>query len=346
MRWVGLEEVMKKNKKESLVIGKMLGKIAPRIGATILLEPEWEIVGQITFKSGQHSYFRYNTIDLNPMGASEIAKDKDYANFYMRQMGYPIVPGSKTFFSDAWGKAIGAPRRNIDAAYRHAKKLGLPVVVKPNSGSQGVGVSVVYNKREFYKAVQTVFKIDRIALVQELVMGRDYRLVVLDKKIISAYERIPLNVVGNGKSTILQLLKFKQSQFIASSRDTKIKTDDPRIAVKLYHQGLTFSSVLDRGERVFLLDNANLSTGGDSVDVTTLVHPEFKRLAVQLTKDMGLRLCGVDLMVQGDIEQKPSVFWILEINSAPGLDHYVQMGKAQEKIVENLYLEVLRHMER
>lgn len=334
-----------KKKKESLVLGRMLQKIAPRIGASVLMEPEWEIVGQITFKSGRHSYFRYNTLDLNPMGASELARDKDYSCFFMKSMGYPIVPDSKTFFSDQWGNAIGSPSRNIDAAYRHARKIGFPVIVKPNGGSQGVGVSLVHNKQEFYKAVQSVFKRDRIVLVQKPVYGRDYRIVILDKKIISAYERIPLNVVGDGKSTIGQLLKTKQKQFVASSRDTQIKTDDPRITIKLKQQKLSFRSVPAKGQKVYLLDNANLSTGGDSVDVTETVHPAFRKLAVKLTRDMGLRLCGVDLMIEGDISQKPSTFWVLEINSAPGLDHYAKIGKAQEQIVEDLYLEVLKHME-
>ena len=67
--------------------------------------------------------------------------------------------------------------------------------------------------------------------------------------------------------------------------------------------------------------------------------------AVNLTKDMGLRLCGVDLIVHGDIRQKPNRYWILEINSAPGLDHYVRTGKAQQKIVEDMYLQVLKSME-
>lgn len=333
-------------KKESLLLGRMLQKIAPRIGATVLIEPEWGIVGQITFKSGRHSYFRYNALDLNPMGGSEIARDKDYSNFFMNAMGYPTVPGSKTFFSDQWGRTIGSPRRNIDAAYRHAQKLGFPVIVKPNSGSQGVGVSLVHNKREFYNAVNAVFKRDRIVLVQQLVCRKDYRLVVLDNKVISAYERIPLNVVGNGRSTIRQLLKAKQREFIASSRDTQIKTDDPRIAIKLQHQGIAFRSVPTNGQKVYLLDNANLSTGGDSVDVTEKVHPLFRKLAVKLTRDMGLRLCGVDFMIDGNISQKPGAYWILEINSAPGLDHYAKIGKAQEEIVEELYLEVLKHMER
>ncbi len=334
-------------KKERLVpiLGKLLAKIAPRIGAKVLLEPEWNVVGQITFKNGRHSYFRYNTLDLNPMGASEIARDKDYSNFFMEKMGYPIVPGSKTFFSDSWGETIGARGRNIDASYMHAKRLGFPVIVKPNSGSQGVGVALVHNKNEFYKAVRSVFKSDRIVLVQKPVKGRDYRIVVLDDKIISAYERIPLSIVGNGKSTILQLLKAKQKGFKASSRDTRIKIDDPRIKIKLQHQGMSLRSVPSKKQKVFLLDNANLSTGGDSVDVTNSIHPEFKMLAIKLTRDMGLRLCGVDLMINGDIKDKPATYWVLEINSAPGLDHYAKIGKAQEEIVENLYLEVLKHME-
>lgn len=335
-----------KKKKESLVLGRMLQKIAPQIGATVIMEPEWQIVGQITFKSGRHSYFHYNTLDLNPMGGSEIARDKDYANFFMKSMGYPTVPSSKTFFSDQWCQVIGSPKRNIDAAYRHARKISFPVIVKPNSGSQGIGVSLVHNKREFYRAVRFVFKQDRIVLVQKPVHGTDYRLVVLDNKMISAYERIPLNVVGNGKSTIRQLLNIKQKQFIASSRDTQIKTDDPRIVIKLKHQELSFWSVPAKGVKIYLLDNANLSTGGDSVDVTEKVHPLFKKLAVNLTRDMGLHLCGVDLMIEGNISQKPSTYWILEINSSPGLDRYAKIGKVQEQIVENLYLEVLKHMER
>ncbi|MDD4803925.1 MAG: ATP-grasp domain-containing protein [Candidatus Pacebacteria bacterium] len=327
------------------MIGEMFEKIAPRIGATIVLEPEWGVVGQIIFKKGRRSYFRYNTLDLNPMGSSEIAKDKDYANFFMKSMGYPIVPGSKTFFSDRWSKIIRKPSRNIDGAYHYARKIEFPVIVKPNSGSQGSGVTLVHNKREFYKAMHAIFKGDRVALVQKPVYGKDYRIVVLDNKIISVYERIPLSVIGNGKSTIKKLLKEKQLQFIASSRDTHIKTNDPRITMKLKHRGLTLRYVPAKGEKIYLLDNANLSTRGDSLDVTKKIHPDFKALAIKLTHDMGLRLCGVDFMIDGDISQKPGNYWVLEINSAPGLDHYAKMGKAQEDIVENLYLKVLKHME-
>ncbi|MEK7607893.1 MAG: ATP-grasp domain-containing protein [Patescibacteria group bacterium] len=328
------------------LLSQLIQKIAPRIGVRIVIEPQWNIVGQIIYKNGQKRYFKYSSLDLNTQAASEIAKDKGYSDFFMKRMGYPVIPG-KVFFSDKWAQAIGS-KDNLNSAYNYARKLGFPLIVKPNSGSQGVSVTLVYNKHEFYDAMCLIFEEDKVAVVQKYVRGRDYRIVVLDNRVISAYERIALNVIGDGKSTILTLLKKKQKMFQLAGRDTMIRFDDVRMSQKLSHQGLSFSSVPKKGVQVFLLDNANLSTGGNSIDVTKKVHPKFRDLAVRLTRDMGLRLCGVDLMIEGNITEVPkkSKYWIIEINSAPGLDHYIKIGKEQEKIVENLYLEVLKSMER
>jgi D-alanine-D-alanine ligase-like ATP-grasp enzyme len=261
----------------------------------------------------------------------------------MRHMGYPTIEG-KAFFSTEFAKSIGS-KRTIQVARTYAKRLGFPVVVKPNSGSQGSGVQVVENDKELVRALRTIFKKDRVALVQKRISGRDYRIVVLDKKVISAYERIPLNVVGDGQSTIRQLMMRKQKEFVATKRDTKIKFNDPRIALKLRRQKLSLRSIPKKGDTVFLLDNANLSSGGDSIDVTGRIHADIRKMAVTLTHDMGLRLCGVDIMVS-DATKKPRHLHILEINAAPGLDHYVKSGEAQERIVEALYLEVLKRMEK
>ena len=332
-----------KRKSEHLILARLLKRLAPKISARVVLEPEWKIAGQIVFRGGKKSYFRYNTLDLNPVGASDIAKDKDYANFFMRKMGYSTISG-KTFFSDEWCKIIGS-NRNVRAAARSAASR-YPLIAKPNSGTQGTDVALVRNKKELLRALKQIFKHDRVALVQKYVQGRDYRVVVLDKEVISAYERTALSVTGEGRSSIMQLLKKKQRAFYASDRDTRIDMKDARIAAKLRSQNLTMRTIPRRDQIVVLLDNANLSTGGDAVDVTNSIHSAFKKLAVNLTRDMGLRLCGVDLMVEGDITQKPNKFWILEINAAPGLDHYVKQGAAQQKIVENLYLKVLKSLSR
>jgi len=333
-----------KKKKPIPFLVKTLQKIAPRIGAKVLMEPEWGIVCQVTFKNGKKRYTRYNCIDLNSLGASEIAKDKDYANFFLKSMNYPTIEG-KAFYSNDWAKAISS-KNTINKAFTYAKRLGYPVIIKPNSGSQGGGVALAHNKTELARAALAIFKRDRIALVQKFVKGKDYRIVVLDDKVISAYERTPLSVIGDGVSSIKKLLIKKQTNFIETDRDTRIDNTDPRIKETLHHQGLTLSSVIPKSEKVFLLTNANLSTGGDSHDVTNCIHLDFKKIAINITKDMGLRICGVDLMIEGDIRDKPNKYFVIEINAAPGLDHYVTTGKAQQKIVEDLYLEVLKSMEK
>lgn len=330
--------------KPKSILAEILIEIAPRIGARVTLEPIWGYVGQITYASGVKRYFRSSTLDINRVGASDIAKDKGYAKYFMRLMGYQTIPG-ETFYSKSWAKAIRS-RKGIDAAYRYAKRIGLPVIVKPNSRSQGNGVMKAHNKTEFYQAARWAFAKDSTILVERTIIGKDYRIVVLDDTIISAYERTPLQVIGNGRSTIELLLKAKQRMFVKQDRDTQIDLKDPRIKAKLKRQHLTLQSVLEVGDAIFLLDNANLSTGGESIDVTDIVHPEIARMAVKLTKDMGLRLCGVDVIAPFSIDQSPkSGYHIIEVNSAPGLDHYAALGDKQRKIVEDLYLQVLVAME-
>src|SRR3989344_4625849 len=128
------------------LVSILLKKIAPSIGARVNLEPEYGWAGQIVFKNGRKRYFRASTVDLNPVGSSDIAKDKDFAAYFMKKMGYPVVTG-ETFFSVEWAETVGS-KRNMDAAYRYAQRLGFPVIVKPNSKSQGVGVAKVYTKRD------------------------------------------------------------------------------------------------------------------------------------------------------------------------------------------------------
>ena len=329
-------------------MGKLLGKIAPKIGAEVVLEPNWEIAGRIVFKNGKVSYFCYNTLDVNHIGSAKIAKDKGYANFFMQRLGYPIVPGSKVFFSEKFASAIGETDHGPAGAANYARKLGFPVVVKPNSGSQGSGVCVATNGAELDLALAEVFAVSNVAMVQRHLVGRDYRVVVLGDRVVSAYQRVPLAVVGDGRSSIADLLQQKISQFIRDRRNCKYDFDDPRIDVKLARQDLSRESVLAKGRQVFLLDNANLSSGGTSVDVTDDVHPEFRRLCVDLTRQMGLKLCGVDLMIDGDISAAPEDgrWWVLEINASPGLDNYTRSGRKQEDLVERLYLEILKEIER
>ncbi len=334
---------MQSQKSKFPYLTTLIAKIAPKIGAIFVVEPEWGIASQIIYKNGIVRSVRGYSLDLNSIASSDIAKDKDYAKFFMKKRGYPVTEG-QTIFSDPWAKAIKS-NRTTTYGVKYAKRLGYPLIVKPNSQSQGSGVCLVYSAKELRLAVKEIFKIDKVAIIERYLPGRDYRVVVLDGEIISAYERIPLSVTGDGKSSIVSLLKKKQQIFIAGNRDTKINFNDSRIKLKLHKQRYAFGSVLPKDKRIFLLDNANLSTGGDSVDVTKIINKEFAKLATKLTHDMGLRIAGVDIMVtDGDITQRlrRCKYYIIEINASPGLDHYVTTGAKQKKIVEAMYLKILK----
>lgn len=336
------------DKKTNAMIVDVIQRAADKLGATLLVEPEWGHVGQLTYTSGVRRYFRLSTLDLNGMGASQIARDKGYARFFMERMGYSI-PEGKTFLSSKWAKAIRSPGRGgVANAWAYAQRIGTPVFVKPNSLSRGIGVSKAYTREEFQQAFREAIRHDKVVVVEKAVPGRDYRLVVLDGNVISAYERIPLTIVGDGVSTIRGLLEKVEQQFQNGERDTRIDRTDFRLLTNLRRLHLDAESVIGDGIAIPLLDNANLSSGGNSIDVTNRVHDGFKALVAKIAHDMGLRLVGVDLIVNGDIFSPPSTqeYWVLEVNSAPGLDHYAAMGEQQQRVVDDLYFQVIVAMER
>jgi D-alanine-D-alanine ligase-like ATP-grasp enzyme len=239
-------------------------------------------------------------------------------------------------------RKIALPR-NIDDGWKYVESLGFPVIIKPNNLSQWVWVQKIENKWEYYDAATRILEQSSVMIIEKFYTWRDYRVVVFNDEIISAYTRIPLCVVWDGISTISELLDIKQTLFIKTGRDTVIEKDDPRISIKLSKQWLTYESIPNEWEEIFLLDNANLSTWWESIDVTSTIHPDFQKLAIQVTRDMWLKLCGVDFMTQ-NIELPLSEnkdYIILELNGAPGLDNYLSAWETQRNYVKNLYRKIL-----
>ncbi|MCC7357812.1 cyanophycin synthetase [Candidatus Uhrbacteria bacterium] len=323
-------------------ITPILRELAQEMGVDMLIEPTYGYVGCIRLPNGKKRFFRNTCFDLNGSGSTEIAKDKDYAAFFLKELGYP-VPLGQAFHTRRWCKAIDS-NRTPEKAWEYAQSLGLPVIVKPNSKSQGSGVALAHNKREFFKAVTEASTNERVFLVQKPVQGKDYRIVVLDGEIISAYERRPLTIQGDGEKTIQELLQTKQAHFNSIGRDTVLDLKDPRILTTLKRNKLSLNSVIKRGEDIKLLPNANLSTGGDAVDLTPSLHPAWKKLCASLSRNMNLRYIGIDIMTETPLNQTPGDYTVIEINAAPGLDNYASIGETQMHIVKELYRKVLMAM--
>ncbi|HUS15541.1 MAG TPA: cyanophycin synthetase [Chloroflexia bacterium] len=319
---------------------EMLLRAGERLGVRVDLEPEFRYAGRITGPDGRHHYFRNTHFDLNGEGAAETARDKGYAAYFMALLGYP-VPEGRTFFAPAMLRWAGATR-DRDRAYEYARELGFPVIVKPNNGSQGRGVARVYTRRDLDRALAAIFARENVALVQRPVAGDDYRIVVLDASVVCAYRRTPLSVTGDGVRSIRELLARKHATYAESGRATTIPLGDFRIPMHLRRARLSLDAVPAGGKVVTLMDNANLSTGGEAQDVSADLHPKWAILAVTLTREMGLRYCGVDIISTDPIDSPPAEYVVLEINPAPGLDHFVHLGPQQTAIVARMYEQILQ----
>ncbi|BBD59781.1 cyanophycin synthetase-like protein [Nostoc sp. HK-01] len=324
------------------LVTSIIQKIAPQIGAIVVVDPEYAFVGHITFKNGNKACFSHSKLNINGFGSAEIAKDKAYSNFFLNHFGYKVTEG-QTFFSKKLCEKIGS-ERNIDAGFDYAKELGFPVIVKPINLSQGRFVTKVYNKTEYYQVAKKILRITPGLIVERFYVGNDYRIVVMDDEVLAVYQRIPLCVVGDGKSTILELTQQKSKDFTTNGRKNNIDVHDFRIKRKLKRQKLKLDSVIPENHVVYLLDNANLSSGGDGVDLTESIHPDFQKLAINVTKDMGLRLSGLDIITE-DITMPMNNYVIIEVNGSPGLTHYAAIGEAQVQRVENLYFKILKALE-
>ena len=123
-----------------------------------------------------------------------------------------------------------------------------------------------------------------------------------------------------------------------------IKFDDFRISQKLKMQNIDWNSVIPHNNIIYLLDSANLSSGGEAVDFSERIHPDFQKLAINITKDMGLRLTGVDILTH-DITMPMVDYTLIEVNGSPGLNHYAASGEVAAKRVEEFYLKILQVLE-
>ena len=249
-------------------------------------------------------------MDTTSAISEAIAQDKELTKKLLAAAGVPVPTGrAATSPEDAWEAAI---------------EIGLPVVVKPNDGNQGKGVTVnITTKEHLMRAYAAAAEFRDDILVEKYMPGNDFRLLVVGDKLVAAARRDPPTVVGDGVQSVTQLVEqVNQDPRRGSGHSTsltKMRIDEIALAC-LTNQGFTPESIPVKGERVNLRNNANLSTGGSATDVTDDVHPEVAARAVAAAHMVGLDICGVDLVCDSilrPIEEQNG--GIVEVNAAPGL---------------------------
>ncbi len=249
--------------------------------------------------------FYRNMPPSTTQAALRIAYNKHLTKSRLDQAGIP-VPAGIVIASDETAKA----------AEWYDAQGGRPVVVKPVSGYGGRGVSSgIADKADFLDAIRHAGS-DRV-IVETHVSGADHRLFVVGGRFVAAVRRHPATVVGDGQSSIEELVEARNRvrRKLPYIRDSLVKFDD-QTAHLLALAGLDRTSIPAKGEAITLKRVANVSMGGDSEDVTEMVHPDFRAIAERCWRAIPeLTFCGIDMMAE-DITRPASgqSHGVIEIN--------------------------------
>lgn len=242
-------------------------------------------------------------------------------------------------------------KNKISEAHKFIKEIGCPVVIKPFDGDHGNLVFIgLKNEKGCDEAIKKIIKKSKYVLVEKEFKGKEFRFITTVSKVLAVTYRDPANVVGNGIHTIKELIKVKNNSPMRGNGNekplVKIKIDNTT-KQNLIEQNIKLNYIPIKGEKIYLRKESNISTGGDSIDVTDIVHPELKKIAVRSVKAIpGLAYAGVDLMSNKDISKKPtkSSYIIVELNSSPGIypQHFPYQGKSRnvaKEIIDILFPE-------
>ena len=203
------------------------------------------------------------------------------------------------------------------------KKIGYPIVIKPLDGNHGKGASInVVTWEDAVAGLEYAKKYSRRVIVEKFITGFDFRVLVIDNKLVAAAKREPAHVVGNGKDSIQTLIEEtnKDPRRGYGHENVLTQIDVDRDTLDLLEKlNYTIDSVPKNGEIVYLKSTANLSTGGTSIDVTDMMHPENIFLCERISRVIGLDICGIDIMAENLTQPlKENGGCILEVNAAPG----------------------------
>ncbi|MBV7272372.1 cyanophycin synthetase [Clostridiaceae bacterium UIB06] len=225
-------------------------------------------------------------------------------------------------------------RNSLDLLFK-AEKLGYPIVMKPTFGNQGKGVFVnIKNEKEALKAYNILSKDYDDVIIEENIIGKDYRVCVVDGKVVAAAERIPPYVVGDGVSTVNELIAILNSDSLRGEGHekplTKVKINN-ELESHIAKSGYNLNMILPKGEKLILRENANLSTGGKAIDCTDIICKENINICERAAKAIGLDVCGIDICCLDISQSIDKEGAILEVNAAPGIrmHHYPSEGKSR-----------------
>ena len=264
--------------------------------------------------------------------AVELASDKEETNGILRDLGLPVPQQILV--------------RSEPDAVRAAERIGYPVVLKPLSGNHGRGVAInLRTADEVEVGFQKASEHGRTIVVESYIEGFDHRLLVINGELVAAAKRVPGHVVGDGEHSIEQLVNIVNEDPRRGVGHEKVLTrlefdhQAERLLAKL---GYDRNTVPARDEVVYLRSTANLSTGGTAIDVTDIIHPDNREMAIRAIKAIGLDIGGVDFLTRDISESyRDAGGGICEVNAGPGFRMHVAPSEGTPRDVAGPVIDML-----
>lgn len=262
------------------------------------------------FGYGRYSKMIQATIDSNTSSISvDIASDKVLTKKLLEMQFLPVAKGDRI-------------NSQLELLIE-AEAIGYPVVLKPQYGYQGKGVYLnIKDEKQLIEAYNSVKSKYRDIMVEQFVVGYDYRVCVVDGEVVAVSKRIPPSVIGDGVSKVFELIdKMNQDENRGDGHEkplTKVRIDSG-LKFCVSKQGYSLNSVPEKGKEIILRENSNLSTGGTSVDCTDEICKENIDICVRAAKAIGLNICGIDLCCEDVSKPIYGNGIIVEVNAAPGI---------------------------
>jgi cyanophycin synthetase len=269
-----------------------------------------------------------------PHIAVEISCDKEDTHNLLRDLGLP-VPQQRLVYSER-------------EAVRGAGRIGFPVVLKPLDANHGRGVSINLVDDD---QVRTAYMVARensrgkSVLVEGFIEGMDHRMLVVNDELVAVAKRVPGHVVGDGKRTITELIDIVNEDPRRGIGHEKVLTRlelDHQAERLLDEDGVDQETVLPEGKVFYLRSTANLSTGGTAIDMTDVVHPDNREMAVRAVQAVGLDVGGVDFLTSDITKSYKEVGGaIVEVNAAPGFRMHVAPSEGLPRDVSGKVMDML-----
>lgn len=313
---------------------RMRQEAARRLGIEIeSLDPSTGYLLELR-RGGRRRVLVHGLSPLNDAGASRLAGDKYYTSLVLQRAGFPVPRSTRCLQPGTYPLSDFAEYTGLETARAFAIQEGYPVVVKPNRGSRGRGVAVAADEEELEAAVREVWQGDPMALVLELIPGTDRRLDFLDGEFLYGYDRQPVVLEGDGRSTLRELLASWDRRFTGDDFERRL-LQDPLWRRSVVRLGFGLDTPLEKGRRIEL--------SGDILNLNRFCVARYLPDPPQEWIDLGLRIgaalhlrhFGIDFR-RRTLDEAAAEAVVLEVNASPSLGQSYEMGYVEETVAAEM----------